>query len=203
MRTITESFKIIIDKQKQLDYHMSQILRQPASKLDIERAENDLGLKFNNELAELYLFADGINIDYKTPLGLTGLIPIHNFLSLNDSIQHYKINIKFEDSFLNWDTDFKPNSKLFPILYDGAGNFFWVDLNIRTKNYSRIYWTNTYGENPDYLYDSLTIMFQVISECYEKGIINVDSEGYLNSDYEKFGKIALHYNPKIKYWKRY
>ncbi len=107
------------------------------------------------------------------------------------------------DSILNSDVDFKSALKLFPFLTDGAGNFFWVDLNIGTKNYNRIYWTNTFGEKPDYLYDSLTIMFQVISECYEKGIINVDSEGYLDSDYEKFGKIALHYNPNIDYWKRF
>jgi cell wall assembly regulator SMI1 len=182
---------------------MPNILRQPANISDIERAENDLGLKFNSDLVELYSCADGINNDYKTPSGLTGIIPIHDFLSLNDSTQHYKINIEFEDSFLNFDTDFKPDLKLFPFLCDGAGNFFWVDLNIGTKNYNRIFWTNSYGDNPDYLYESLTVMFQVISECYEKGIISLDSEGYLDSDYEKFGKIAMHYNPEIDYWKRY
>ncbi len=79
MRTITESFKVILDKQKQLDYHMPKILRQSANKFDIEKAENDLGLKFNNDLVELYSFADGINNDYKTPSGLTGIIPIHDF----------------------------------------------------------------------------------------------------------------------------
>ena len=93
--------------------------------------------------------------------------------------------------------------KLFPFLEDGAGNCYWVDLNEGSNNYNRIYWTNTFGEDPDYLFESLTIMFQVISECYEKGIISLDEEGYLNSDNNLYYDIASKYNPNIKYWKNH
>lgn len=196
MRTITESFKIIINKQKQFDYHMSRILSQPASIFDIDKVANDLGLKFNKDLIELYSIADGINIDYETPSGLTGLIPIHNFLSLTDAVDYYKNYIAIQVSFINFDTNFKPDKKLFPFLQDGAGNCYWVDLNENTKDYNRIFWTNTFGENPDYKFDSLLIMFNVIADSYEQGIIWVDNEGYLDCDFEKFDKLADRYNEK-------
>lgn len=190
MRTITDSFKIIIDKQKQLDYYMHKILRNPANSSDIENAENELDLKLNDELIELYSLADGIENDYETVSGLLGLIPIHEFMSLSNVIEYYKSSIDFEDSFLNWDTNFKPDKKLFPFLHDGAGNCYWVDLNENTTNYNRIFWTNTFGENPDYMFDSLTIMFHVIAESYIQGIFWLDDEGYLDCDYDAFDKLA-------------
>ena len=196
MRTITESFRIIINKQNQLDYHMPKILRQPASIIEIDNISNDLELKFNKDLIELYSVADGIIVDNETPSGLTGLIPIHNFLSLTDAVDYYKSYIDFQDSFINFDTDFKPDKKLFPFLQDGAGNCYWVDLNVNTKDYNRIFWTNTFGENPDYKFDSLTIMFNVIADSYVQGIIRIDNEGYLDCDYEKFDKLTDRYNKK-------
>jgi cell wall assembly regulator SMI1 len=190
MKTISDSFKIIIDKQKQLDYYMLKILRDPVSNSDIEKLENELELKLNKELIELYSLADGIENDYKTASGLLGLIPIYEFMSLSNVIDYYKSSIDFEDSFLNWDTSFKPDKKLFPFLHDGAGNCYWVDLNENTDNYNRIFWTNTFGENPDYMFDSLKIMFHVIAESYIKGIFWIDDEGYLDCDYDAFDKLA-------------
>jgi len=70
MRTISESFKIIIDKQKLLDYYMHKILRNPANNIDIENVEKELDIKLNDELIELYSMADGIENDYETVSGL-------------------------------------------------------------------------------------------------------------------------------------
>ncbi len=149
MRTIKESFKIIVDKQKQLDYYMLKILRQPADKTDFENAESKLGFKLNNELVDLYSLADGIENDCKTQSGLLGLIPIHEFMSLTNAINYYKNSIDFEDLFPNWDINYKPGKKLFPFLHNGAGNCYWVDLNENTENQNRIFWIITFGENPD------------------------------------------------------
>ncbi|MEI6821521.1 MAG: SMI1/KNR4 family protein [Bacteroidota bacterium] len=202
MKTISESFRFIINKQIEIGYYMPKILREPANSIDIEKTENELEVKFNEELLELYSLADGINLDIKAITGLIDLIPNYYFLSLNNAKQFYKSHIEFQDLFLNQTTNIKPDVKLFPFLEDGSGNCYWVDLNIESDNYKRIYWTNTYGEEPDYLFESLTIMFQVISECYEKGIIKLNSEGYLEKDYDMFASIASIYNPKIKYWVR-
>jgi cell wall assembly regulator SMI1 len=193
MRTITESFKLIVDWQRQLDYYMLKIIREPASKNDLKMTESTLGLSFNKELIELYSVADGIESDDKTPSGLLGLIPIHEFMSLHNAVHYYKSYIDFDNVFLNLDTNFKAGKKLFPFLQDGAGNCYWVDLNDNTKDYGKIFWTNTFGDNPDYMFDTLTIMFQVISEAYEKGIFWVDDEGYLNCDYSAYSDLEAKY----------
>lgn len=193
MRTISESFEIIIDRQKSLDYHMLKLLRQPAQKTDIENTEAKLGFKFNNELIELYSIADGIENDFKTPSGLISFIPLYEFMNLNNSLDYYKNCIDVEDSFINFDTNFKPDSKLFPFLHDGAGNCYWVDLNEDSSNYNKIYWTNSYGDNPAYVFESLTVMFNAIAESYEKRYFWTDEIGYLDCDFDAFYDLFENY----------
>lgn len=190
MGSISESFKSILIKQKELKYHFPNILRQPASLAQIAKTEKALGLDFNAELKELYLFADGTDIDSVTPSGLTGLIPIHNFLSLEDAITYYDQSMEFEDSFQNWTKDFKPAMRLFPFLEDGAGNCYWVDLNENTPDYGRIFWTNTFGADPDYTYNSLTSMFEVIAEAYHTNLMFLDNDGYLDCDFTAFDQLS-------------
>jgi cell wall assembly regulator SMI1 len=190
MAGIKENFGTIIVKQKALNYHFSNILREPASIDNISKAEEQLGLTFNAELRELYLFADGTDIDSVTPSGLTGLIPIHNFLSLNDAETYYHQSMEFQESFHNLARDFTPGLQLFPFLEDGAGNCYWVDLNEQTPGYGKIYWTNTFGTDPDYIYDSLGVMFEVIAEAYKKDIMFLDENGYLDCDFEAFDKLS-------------
>jgi len=190
MSNITESFKIIIAKQNDLNYHFPNILRKSASFEDIAKAENALSLNFNDELKELYLFADGTDIDNVTPSGLTGLIPIHNFLSLENAVIYYNQSIDFKESFHNLTKDFRSGKQLFPFLEDGAGNCYWVDLNEKTSDYGRIFWTNTFGADPDYTYNSLTSMFEVIAEAYLTDIMFLDDDHYLDCDFEAFGKLS-------------
>ncbi|MCF8298426.1 MAG: SMI1/KNR4 family protein [Saprospiraceae bacterium] len=200
MRTITESFRLIIRKQTELNYHLLKVINKPADKDMIRRVEVELGFDFNNELKELYSCANGTNIDYETPSGLIGLIPIHVFLCLKDSVEYYKTRIDYEEFFTDWNTNTKPDKKLFPFLEDGSGNCYWVDLNKSTNNYGKIFWTNTFGENPDYVYNSLTSLFHVISECYDNGTIFLDSDGYLDCDFNNFDLIAKENNKGLKYW---
>lgn len=190
MKSISENFKSILDKQRALKYHFPQILRPAATLQDISNTEILLNLKFNSELKELYLFADGTNIDSVTPSGLTGLIPIHNFLSLDDAVVYYKQSMEFEESFHNWEKDFQPGKQLFPFLEDGAGNCYWVDLNEHTANYGKIFWTNTFGAAPDYTYNSLTEMFKVIAKAYETGIIFIGDDDYLDCDFTAFDELS-------------
>ncbi|HEX7754935.1 MAG TPA: hypothetical protein VF421_06320 [Niabella sp.] len=91
-------------------------------------------------------------------------------------------------------------TKLFPFLEDGAGNCYWVDLNSGTRNEGQIFWTNTFGQNPDYLYHSLTNLFYTIAEGYEAGLFSLDAEHYLSLDYDKFDKLSARHNPELLYW---
>lgn len=147
-------------------------------------------MRFNDDLLELYRFADGTDIDEVTPSSLTGLIPIHNFLCLADAVIYYRQSMEFKDSFYNWDTGFRPGEQLFPVLEDGAGNCYWVDLNVETPNYGKIFWTNTFGSEPVYEFNSLAGMFEVIVEAYETGIMFLDEEGYLDCDFTALAKLS-------------
>jgi len=200
MKTITASFKIILSKQIELGYYMPEILNPPAAEQEIAAVEDLLDIKFNEELKELYAIANGIYNDYKTPSGLTGLIPIHNFLSIADAVQYYKNGIEIEECFTNYEHHFKPGVKLFPFLEDGAGNCYWVDLNSGTRNEGQIFWTNTFGQDPDYLYHSLTNLFYTIAEGYEVGLFSLDAEHYLSLDYDQFDKLSARHNPELLYW---
>jgi cell wall assembly regulator SMI1 len=200
METITTCFKQIISKQKELRYPMPEMLRSPAGVNEISDVEARLGLKFNDELTELYLLANGIELDGTSPSGFTGLIPIHDFLSLKDAVIYYEQGIAFSESFHNWKYNFSVREKLFPFLDDNAGNCYWVDLNEGTSNFGKIFWTNTFGADPDYTYNSLTIMFNVIAECYATGIINTDEEGYLDCDYDGFCLVSKKYNPDLLFY---
>ncbi len=200
--TITDCFKRIVKKQTEIGYYFPTIIRPPATRQQILETEGKLGLEFNDELIELYSFANGTTIDEVTPCGKTGLFPIHSFLNLQDSIDYYERGFEPDDYFKNLDTGFKPNKKLFPFLDDGAGNCYWVDLN-GNENHGRLYWTNTFGDQPDYLFNSLTAMFQVIQECYELNIFWLDDDGYLDCDYKAFGEVSKKYNPDIDYWTKY
>lgn len=210
MRSISENFKIIIDTQNSVEYNFPKLLQPPANPSEIILAENRLDLEFNKELRELYNFANGtkVNEDSDLTLGMIGLIPIHTFLNLDDVVDYYNAHIKkdvdsLSDFFLNFDTEYKPGKKLFPFLEDSAGNCYWVDLNENSKNYQKIFWTNTFGDPPDYAFDSLTLMFQTIAECYENGVITVDNEKNLNCDYLKFYRIAKQNNPGSPHWGTY
>lgn len=202
--SVTEYFNLIVDKQKAIGYHLPSILQKPAGKEEIFQAERKLELKFNDELSELYACANGTHNDYQTPSGSMGLIPGYAFLSLEDAISYYETSLEVWDLiFLNLDTDFKPGKKLFPFLDDNAGDCYWVDLNKGSADYGKIFWTNTLAENPGYLYNSLSSMLKVVWECYEKNVIRMDNDGFLECDYRRFGEISRDLNPGISYWDRY
>lgn len=203
MATIADYFTRIIKKQKELNYNFPTILNSPASPQEIKKAEEQIDVQFNTELIELYSIANGTILDGENTSGEIGLIPIHAFLSLPDAIEYYKASQKNSDLFYNWIDETQPGNKLFPFLEDGSGNCYWIDLNKNTPDYHKIYWTNTFGDLPDYRFKSLTNMFQVICECYETGIFEVDKDGYLDCDYTLWGELAQKYNPDLISWKRY
>jgi len=183
-----------------MGYHMPNMLSGPASDEEIARAEQELGFKLNNALIELYKCANGIINDYKTVSGLTGLIPIHNFLNLDDVVSYYKDLIDLEEYLTDY-TGFKPGKQLFPFLDDNVGNCYWVDVNTGTANENRVYWTNTFGEYPSYHYESLQNMFAVIAEAYTTGLMFLDEDSYLDMDFVAFHKLSGKHNPKVEYWK--
>jgi len=215
---LTEIFQKIIDRQRKIGYGFPDLLNKPATTSEIEETEKQLGLKFNDELNALYLFANGEN-PKGLPSGKTGLIPIHDFMDLEWAVQTFdnfaelkephekRMANELMDAFYVYDKEvpnYIPGPQLFPFLTDGAGNYYWVDLNEGQPTYGKIFWTNTFGESADYTFNSLTAMFQTILRCYETGIIFIDYEGHLDCDDKKWREVARSLNPGMEaYWDRY
>lgn len=181
---------------------MARLLRKPATKAAIARAEKAANLKFNDELTALYSFADGIDVDNTAPSGLMGLIPLYVFMKLEDGIAYLQQMHQFETEYNDLvETEIVTllPEKVFPFL-NLDGDCYWVDLNEESKHYNKVYWTNTLGEPPAYVFNSLTSMFKTIAECYETGILRLNEKGHLKCDYDAWNKQARSNNPGIKYW---
>ena len=202
MGTIRENINYIISAQKDLGYHMPSIINPPATEKEIRIVEEKIGLKFNAALIELFGTVNGIQLDGKTPSGLTGIIPIYDLLSLNDAIDYYN-EMNWDDHKDIYEIEYELGHQLFPFIHDGAGNCYWVDLNEGTDNYGKLYWTNTFGDRPDYLFNSLEFFFEAIKRGYERGIFSLDEEGYLNCQYKGWGVICHELDKSIAYWGKY
>lgn len=178
---IQNHFNSIVTSQKKLKYEFPSLLNPPATSSEIEEIEKEFGFKLNQEIIDLYSLNDGTNF-YNLPSGKTGIFPIHNWLSLKDALGHYKVQIEFRNDFYNQDTKYSPGKNMFPFLSDGSGNFFWVDLN-EGGHHGQIYWTNTFGDQPDYVCNSLTEFFKDIDEAYLNKTFFLDEDGHLDCDY--------------------
>lgn len=199
---IREDIASIIEYQKAMGYYMPNIVQPPATESKIRETEEKLGMKFNPELRELYLTINGVYLDGETPSGKTGIIPIHDLMDLDWSVNYYR-DMNWKEYKEMYRINYELGEKLFPFINDGAGNCYWVDLNEGTKNYGRIYWTNTFGEEPDYLFNSLNDFFDAILKGYESKVFSLDEEGYLDCDYKKWGQICHEIAPSVEYWKMY
>jgi len=202
METLTDHFTEIVALQKQMGYTFPTLLRPAATLSEISAIEKRIEVSFNPELMELYRFADGTIVHPELPLGKIGLIPIYRLMSLSDAADcywMYKNHLGF-DLFEEWENGYKPGEKLFPILADSGGDYYWVDLNDGTENYSKIYWTNTYPSSPGYTFLSLSSMFRTICEAYKDRIFFLDAEGYLDEDYDRWYELARANNPGLTFW---
>ena len=198
MRTITENFRIIVEKQSLMGYFFPTVLRPPASLEEIRSVETKINFKFNKELIELYSIHDGIDVP-EIACGLLGLVPVHIFMKLEEATKYCIDRLYQEDQFENSTKKYKPDLKLFPFLNED-GRCYWVDLNEGTKHYGKIYYCNSYYSEPDYAFESLTSMFETIAECYGQGVFYLEEEGYL-SENDTWYEIAKKNNPTLtEYW---
>lgn len=201
MNTV-DSLKEIIKIQTELGYDFAAYLNNPSTKEELNKVLQRTGMKFNEDLANLYSYANGCSVPPIVPSGKACLIPSYRFLNIDDALSYYEEVIEADYLFIMNDGK-TPGKFLFPILDDEAGNCFWVDLNGKGINSGRIFWTNTFGDLPDYLFGSLENLFNAIRECYIEGYITVNEDGFLILDWKKWGEVAGKLNPDIIYWQSY
>ena len=189
----------IIKNQSDLGYHMPNFINSPVDRSRIRVVEEALELRFNPELIQLFITINGVKLNDNMTNKGRSIMPSYYLFSLE--------NAKLYAESMNWKVHFdfyypfeNVRTKYFPIAYDGAGNAFWVDLNVGNTNYGKIYWTNNFGEDPDYLFSSLSSFFEAINRGYVEKLFVVDIDGELSSDYIKWAQLCFDLDNTIKYW---
>lgn len=147
-----------------------------------------ISLQPNDELITLFSWKNGTDKNLDVKLGHLTIFPGFYFMSLQESI----------DSYL--ELRGKPNWKKywFPIFANGGGDFYAVDLNEKSKG--EVIGFFVYEDECMVEYNSLTSMIKTFEECYKKGVIYRDDNGYLDMDYFEHTLIARRINPNLQIW---
>lgn len=197
---ILDSFNEIIKLQQEMDYKMPELLNVGVKDDCISRIEDNYGLRFTEDLKALYMQHNGVHDSESLPMGLISLIPRYVFLSLEDAIK-YKDGMDWEEDFYEfYEIEGFIGEDHFPFLDGSSGDCYWINLNEKSKNYGRIFWTNTLSIEPDYLFISLDSMLKCILQAYKGKIIYVDDDtGFLNIDYDAWHALCLNIDGS-EYW---
>ncbi|WP_286923651.1 MULTISPECIES: SMI1/KNR4 family protein [Lysinibacillus] len=126
--------KLTMEKLKvQLDQIFSPFLNPPASEEEIQRVENEMAVKFPDEIRELYLIHNGEREDGP---GLFFGLP---FLPLNDVLQEWHVWKQLEDEFAMTGSSYSVptgyikeryiNRFWIPISKDFGGNNIGIDVD--------------------------------------------------------------------------
>lgn len=189
MESITTLFADIIDLQKNIGYNMADYLLPGLSIQELKKHEEVLGLKFTDEIFELYSITGGIDSNIRISMGYLELLPM-NILANFEYIHHYQTILPV----INTDhPDFYPNGiKLFFLLYDGGSGKDWVDLNIGNY-YGHVLNDFGGGVEPYYTFNSIKSYLYFVKQCYTQKLVFLDEDGCLEWDFDKFQEYKKHY----------
>ena len=168
----------------------TSFLNDPEDELTVKNEFQRIGYKANNEILSLYKWKNGTSIFEGMNLDDIQIIPGFHFLSLQDSKSIFS---KFKTNN-NW------NPAWFPIFANGGGDFYVIDLVKLERNEPYVIGFMLGEIEHDIEYESITTMMQTYCECFDKNIVFITKEGYLEMDDEKHAKIALKHNPKVEFW---
>ncbi|WP_425310759.1 hypothetical protein AADG42_18935 [Ammonicoccus fulvus] len=145
------------------------------------------GLPHNMEVETLYVWRDGTQTAGAT-LDDLHLFPGFYLLSLEDVLANYR-------SFV---TDPRWNHGWLPLFTDGAGDFYLVELGGRSSGWVRRFRIDE-AEHP-VEFRSLTDMVVTLAAAFDRGVFFIDSDGYLEMNDLRFGKLAAELNPAVHWW---
>lgn len=141
-----------------------------------------------HDLTELYRWHDGTYAPIGFPVDDVQLFPGYYMLSSTKSVETIEILRRVAE----WDPTW------FPILKD-AGGWYFVQQISDGGDGPVIFFMPSYGEIA-LVYASVADMFHTIAEAYDRAIIFVDAEGYLEMDDDQYRALARELNPGIEYW---
>jgi len=171
-------------------FRVCHFLNEGLEEREILKLFEQAELTPTTELVELYQWRNGTKIDPGTILDDVQLIPGFHFLSLEDSVS----------SYLSFKNDKRWNPSWFPIFANGGGDFYVVDLSQSNGKEAPIIGFILNEPVQEVEYQCLTTMLLTFCECFKKNIVFRTDDGYLEMDDNEQAKVALRYNPDVKFW---
>ncbi|MEE9336368.1 MAG: SMI1/KNR4 family protein [Granulosicoccaceae bacterium] len=150
-----------------------------------------VGLVPTAEIVELYNWSNGVTEDGGILLDDIHFIPGFYLMSIGESIAHLKAN----------KGDARWSEKWWPILANGGGDFYAVDLSQPSNDgdSSPVIKFMLGYPKVDIEYTSIQTLIKTFVECCDLGIVYMDG-GYLEMDDAKQYVVAKRNNPDVDFW---
>lgn len=198
MSPVSIHFQNILNIQRQIGHYFPEIVRPPVKIDEIRKAEKSVGFSFNEEIFELYLTADGSDPGITAPMAKSCFYPLEFFIPLNEAVERYVQQFVYGDGLnilFTTEDGYTPGAALFPFLENGSGGMTWVDLNVGSPNYGKIFQTPMGGDPAWYIFSSLTTLLEAIYKAYSDGTFWIDEEGLLDGDVDRWYDILEENRP--------
>lgn len=163
-------------------------LRPGVSADEVRGTLGAVGLPSPPELVELYAWRDG-TAESEAVLGEIWFVPGFYLLSLEAALEHYRI----QSALGGWDVGW------WPVLANSGGDYHVLDLGSGPVPPVRRFGVHE-GERP-IMYRSLGALLATVAEAFDRGVIYVDGNGYLEMDDHVFMDLAAELNPDVSWWR--
>lgn len=149
-----------------------------------------VGLESFPELEALYAWRNG-TVTESVKLGEIDIFPGFYLLSLEDAILNYRTFVGDTRWQVGW----------LPLFADGGGDFYIIDLGMESGRPVRGFWIE-WGEH-SVEFSSLNMMLRTVAMGFARGVLFLDSNGYLSMDFHEFEVLASEVDPGVKDWDNY
>lgn len=151
-------------------------------------AFGQVGLNPPPELVTLYGWRNGTSTE-RVSLDDIHLFPGFYLLSVDDAVANYQAFV----------TDSRWRTGWLPVLANGGGDFYVVDLSSSASSPVRHFRIDEL-EHP-IEFSSLSSLLETLAEAFERGVFFVDPGGYLEMSDRAFGDLAAELNPDVDWWR--
>jgi cell wall assembly regulator SMI1 len=158
-------------------------LQPGAGAKTVRDALSGVGLRSSRELEQLYGWHNGTCGD-GVPLGDIWMFPTGMYMmSLDEVVADYRTFVGDAQWQRCW----------LPLFADGGGGFYVLDYGSGTEQRVRLYW----NEEEEHLvvFDSIKSMLATFAAAFDRGLIDVHPDGYLDMDLLLLDDLRVAMNP--------
>lgn len=204
MSILTETLERIVSFLESSHPIMMEVARSLQPGLSCEEITSqleDFPYRLSAEAIELYQWRNGQKGIYPKEL-----VPYYRFLSLEDALGEYRVQIELAMEFaeeLPWEKQYAP---CWLPLFKEDSNHYVIPTSLEFQEHSPILSKSEYASGDEVwkaeIFPDLISMMLAVAECWEAKAYyiakNIRGEDYLGIAFSKKSKIFLKYQPKRK-----